>query len=204
VSAAGSPIGDPVLHLLAGSNGAGKSTYFTEVLGPATGLEFVNADLIAAALWPDDPEGNSYEAAAIATELRDRNLAAGKSFVYETVFSHPSKLELVTDALGRGYLVELHVIVIPLPLAETRVRLRQAAGGHGVPAAKIAERYARLWLLVAEAVKLATRAHVYDNSNATEPFRPIASFEHGNLRGAASWPRWAPKALTDLTESAPS
>ena len=40
-------MGDPVLHLLAGPNGAGKSTFYQEILGPATGLPFVNADEIA-------------------------------------------------------------------------------------------------------------------------------------------------------------
>ena len=57
----------PVLHLLAGPNGAGKSTYVHDVLSPATVLPFINAD----------------------------EIADGSSFISETVFSHPSKIELV-------------------------------------------------------------------------------------------------------------
>ena len=67
---------DPVLHLLAGPNGAGKSKLFAEVIGPATHLEFVNADEIAAQRWPEDPEGRPYDAAVIAAERRAELIAA--------------------------------------------------------------------------------------------------------------------------------
>jgi len=67
---------DPVLHLLAGPNGAGKSMLHDTVIGPATHLEFVSADLIAAQRWPEDPAGSSYKAASLAAERR--SLAAGR------------------------------------------------------------------------------------------------------------------------------
>lgn len=56
---------DRILIVLAGPNGAGKSTFFDIFLAP-TGIRFVNADLIAHAIDPDDSSSFAYEAAKIA------------------------------------------------------------------------------------------------------------------------------------------
>ena len=117
--------GDPVLHLLAGPNGSGKSTLYERVIEPVTGLEFVNADRIAKAIWPEAPEAHSYDAAVIAGQLRDDRLSAGRSFCYETVFSHESKLDVVHHAMAIGFIVELHVVIVPVELTVARVKLRQ-------------------------------------------------------------------------------
>jgi predicted ABC-type ATPase len=189
---------DPVLHLLAGPNGAGKSTLYEAVVGPATHLEFVNADAIAAARWPEDPSGRSYEASAVAADRRTELLGQRRSFVTETVFSHQSKLELLRAAMTAGYLVTLHVVMVPEGLAVARVTSRVASGGHTVPEQKIRMRYQRLWPLIAEAIKLVDNAFVYDNTRAKPAFRVVATFERGSLIGAADWPRWTPKLLRDV------
>lgn len=186
---------DPVLHLVVGPNGAGKSTLHDAVLGPATHLEFVNADVIAAQTWPEDPAGRSYDAAVLAAQRRAELIEARASFVSETVFSHRSKLELVTAAVDAGYLVSLQVVLVPEELAVARVANRVGGGGHTVPEAKIRERYGRLWPLVAEAIAVVDNAHLYDNSRAVKPFRMVATFEHGYAVGAAAWPAWTPAAL---------
>lgn len=71
-------------------------------------------------------------------------MTLGKSFIAETVFSHPSKLELVDEARMHEYTVVLHVVMIPEKLAVQRVRYRVRAGGHDVPEDKIRQRYQRL------------------------------------------------------------
>ena len=71
----------PVVHILAGPNGAGKSTYYERILGPETGLPFINADVIAKEYWPEDAEAKSYEAAEMAAAARAAALKAGRSFV---------------------------------------------------------------------------------------------------------------------------
>lgn len=190
--------GDPVLHLLAGPNGSGKSTLYEKVIEPVTGLEFVNADRIAKAIWPSEPEARSYDAAAIAAQLRDARLAVGTSFCYETLFSHGSKLDVVGDAMARGYIVELHVVVVPVALSVARVKLRAAAGGHDVPEPTIRQRYDRLWPLIARAIGVVTRAYVYDNTSAASPYRRLATFEHGQVVGTADWTPWTPPPLVGL------
>ena len=189
---------DPVLHLLAGPNGAGKSKLHEEVIAPATHLEFVNADEIAAQRWPDDPEGRSYDAAVVAAERRAALLAARTSFVTETVFSHRSKVELVQQARAAGYLITLHVVLVPEELAVARVAKRVEHGGHAVPEDKVRSRFHRLWPLVAEAITVADAALVYDNSRIKPAFRLVAAFDHGTLIGESDWPQWTPPALRDL------
>jgi predicted ABC-type ATPase len=188
---------DPVLHLLAGPNGAGKSTLHDTVIGPATHLEFVNADLIAAQRWPEDPAGSSYKAATLAAERRSHLIENRVSFVTETVFSHESKLELVRAAVGAGYLVTLHVVAVSEELAVARVNNRVDVGGHLVPEHKIRERYRRLWPLVPAALDLVDGATGYDNSLAAQPFRVVARFERGTVVGESDWPAWTPEPLRD-------
>src|SRR3954471_6027816 len=104
---------DPVLHLLAGPNGSGKSTLWTYVLEPELHLEFVNADVIAAERWPDDPASHAYDAADVAQVRRRELITQRCSFATETVFSHESKIELVSGAVAAGYLVTLHILAVP-------------------------------------------------------------------------------------------
>lgn len=186
---------DPVLHLVAGPNGSGKTTLVSRVLQPVTHLPFVNADVIAAQRWPDTQVEQAYDASRAAAQERDQLIAAGLSFITETVFSHPSKLALIEQAHQAGYRVELHVVLLPEDATVERVSHRVHAGGHHVPESKIRERYQRLWPLVARARKLADMTYVYDNSLAATPLRLIARYEHGAPIGAPVWPTWAPPEL---------
>lgn len=189
----------PVLHVIAGPNGAGKSTLYAQVLGPATGLSFVNADEIAADRWDVLTPERTYEAARAAGQLRDDYVASRRSFVTETVYSHESKVEFVDAAVAAGYRTTLHVVMVPVELAVARVPNRVANGGHPVPEDKIRGRFARLWTHVAATVPLTTETVFYDNTNAAAPLRVVARFEHGVLVGPAAWPTWTPPELAALT-----
>lgn len=182
----------PVLHVLAGPNGSGKSTFAHEVLQPVTGLPFVNADEIAARRWPGHEQEHAYDASRTAADERERALANRRSFITETVFSHPSKHALVHRASAAGYLVALHVMLVPVELSVARVRHRVEHGGHRVPEGKIRARYERLWALVLASVEIADGATFYDNTRASEPFRTVARFERGQPAGPTTWPAWTP------------
>lgn len=185
----------PVLHLLAGPNGAGKSSYAHDVLVPVTHLSFINADEIAADKWPDAQIEHAYEAARLAESQRREMIAEGASFISETVFSHPSKVQLVSDAVDAGYLVHLHVVMVPVELTVQRVLERVRRGGHAVPEKNIRDRYDRLWGHIRDAIGIADVTEVLDNSSGGAPFRLCATFEHAELIEAPSWPIWTP---TDL------
>lgn len=183
------------LHLLAGSNGAGKSTFVASAIGPMTGLPFINADVMAAEKWPGDEEAHAYDASHAAAQMRARALSRGESFITETVFSHPNKLDLVVRAQELGYRVKLYVIMVPLTTTQNRVLERVDDGGHSVPREKISERYARLWSLFRRAREIADVTKVYDNSLAEAPFKLVAKYSHGVLDASHEYPNWAPLPL---------
>jgi predicted ABC-type ATPase len=183
------------LHVVVGPNGSGKTTFVTEFLAPELpSYAYVNADEIAKARWPADSDAHAYEAARVAAKTRAHLIAAGRSFIAETVFSHPSKLHMVRSAREAGYQVVLHVMLVPEELAVRRVAYRVRAGGHDVPEHKVRERYQRLWGLIAQAISLAHRAVAYDNSLFAGPVK-IAEFFEGLPSGAATWPAWAPEPM---------
>lgn len=185
------------LDLVVGPNGAGKSTFVELVLAPLRpGVTFVNADVIAAARWPDDPSGHAYDAARVAADTRAALITAGLPFIAETVFSHASKLDLITRAQAAGYTVTLHVLLVSEQMSVQRVAHRVLAGGHDVPEEKIRGRYARLWPLVADAITRVDLAHVFDNSRLDGPDE-LAMFAGGVPVGPCRWPDWAPASLTD-------
>jgi len=187
------------LDLVVGPNGSGKSTFVDRHLAPLLpGSVFVNADVIAKDRWPESPEEHSYEAARIAATIRDALVAQGESFIAETVFSHPSKLDLIDRARRAGYVVVLHVVLVPVELSVARVAERVVEGGHRVPENKIRQRFARLWPLVAEAIDRSDHATVYDNT-APDVTRIVARFVEGDVVGDVTWPAWTPAELTANT-----
>ena len=158
-------------------------------------MTFVNADVIAAQRWPEDPQAHAYDAADVATLTRTRLIELRQPFIAETVFSHPSKLDLLDQARTAGYTVELQVLLVPEDLAVERVAYRVASGGHSVPEDKIRSRYQRLWPLVTAAITRADTTHVWDNSRYDGPGE-VALFSAGTAIGPCRWPDWTSRELT--------
>ncbi|OBH07853.1 ATPase [Mycobacterium sp. E2699] len=183
------------LDLVVGPNGAGKSTFIAFTLAPLLpGSPVVNADEIARRRWPEDPASHAYDAARVAADTRARLIELGRSFIAETVFSHPSKPDLIRTARAEDFTVVLHVLLVPEDLAVERVRHRVRAGGHDVPEAKVRQRHRRLWGPVAEALALADLATVYDGSRLRGP-RIVARLSGGQPVGSPHWPAWSPEIL---------
>lgn len=185
------------LDLVIGCNGAGKTTLVEQHLLPILHTPFVNADEIARQRWPSAPEQHSYDAARIAERTRTTMIGLGRSFIAETVFSHPSKLELIDLAHDHDFRVVLHVVMVPEDYAVERVRLRVDSGGHTVPEDKIRARYARVWPLAARAIALSDQAAVYDNRARRTTV--VARFVDGICPTPPQWPDWTPTALQNTT-----
>lgn len=181
------------MWLLVGPNGAGKSTYYERVVAPHLNAPFVNADHIARARWPVHYARHAYDAARLAARTRDALLLAGKSFVAETVFSHPSKLDLIRRAKARGYVLWMSYINVASPeLAVARVGQRLRQGGHPVPPDKVRERYRRIGANVLAALPAADRLAVVDNGAAGKALRDVLLFEQGApVWAARDLPAWA-------------
>ena len=184
------------LWILAGGNGTGKSTFYRTQLAPF-GLPFINADILAKELYPESPEEHSYDAAKLATEMRFRLLQEGRSFCFETVFSHPSKIDFVAQAKVLDYeiiLVFIHLDMVSLNQA--RVAQRISEGGHKVPDDKIANRIPRLLQNIKKTLPLCDQAYILNNSRLDSPFQQVAVIRQGQkIQQKIPLPDWAKDLL---------
>jgi len=172
----------PQLWLLAGGSGAGKTTFYEQTLAKH-GIVFVNADVIARTLYPENPEVFSYQAAREAQSIRSRYLQERRTFCFETVFSHPSKIDFVAQAKSTNYeiiLVFIHLAFVELNCA--RVAQRVSSGGHGVAQNKIEERIPRLLKNIRTAIPLCDEVRLLDNSSAEVPYSRVATLLDGFWR----------------------
>lgn len=171
-----------ILWLLSGANGAGKSTYYRLFL-ELKKLPFVNADEIAKKKFPGGTAEEAKKAQFEAHEIYIKTLNSGINFCYETVFSHPLKLDFIKLAQAHGYFVNLVYIHLDDPeLNIARVIQRVGEGGHDVPDDKIKSRIPRTMDYVSEAVILANKAIVYDNSSTTDRYKEMAFLVSGLIK----------------------
>lgn len=186
------------LWLLAGGNGSGKSTFYRTQLQPQ-GMPFVNADILAKELFPEHPEQYSYEAAKLAEQIRLQLLKDGRTFCFETVFSHPSKIDFVAQAKALGY--EIVLVFIHLDntaLNNARVSQRVAEGGHNVPEDKVSERIPRTLKNIGQVLPLCDCVYLLDNSRSDNPFKQIAVLGGGVVTAKDfPLPQWAKSLLMD-------
>ena len=158
---------------------------------------FINADNIAKTLDSKNTEQISYRAAKIAERLREDLLIKGVSFCFETVFSHPSKIDFIAEAKSLGY--EVILVFIHLgndELNQARVAQRVSEGGHNVPAEKIVSRIPRALDHLRIALPLADETYILDNSLNSEPFRQVAVICQGKLnKKMKRLPTWATEIL---------
>jgi predicted ABC-type ATPase len=180
----------PTLILLAGPNGAVKTTFYEAHLKDK-GLPFINADRMVTE-WGID----AYEAARMAQTLRNRFIEESRSFISETVFSDPvgEKISMLERAASLGFEVTLIFIGLnSVALSRKRVETRVRAGGHPVPPGKLKGRYERSLSNLNQAVSRLARVIVYDNSRKAPNFRFLFWFEAGSLirQTKAALPAWA-------------
>ena len=131
------------LYIIAGCNGAGKTTASFTVLPELLQVrEFVNADEIARGLSPFQPENVSIEAGRIMLRRIQDLLAQQADFAFETTLATRSFVGLIDRAQAQGYTVTLiYYWLDSVELAIARVRARVAEGGHNIPDEVVARRY---------------------------------------------------------------
>lgn len=204
--------GGPLLVVIAGHNGAGKTTCYEQFLKPFlddVDLEYINADNIEREMklaYSDEglkrsPQEFS-ELARIEADLqRETALKSGRDFCFETVASHISKVDLMAKAISLGYTVILFFIGLDSPSkSHQRVQLRVARKGHDVPYEKIIERYPRVLENMRTAMRVATLAIAIDNSQegfaGSTEYIPVAFFKDGKLiERISDYPKWMDQIL---------
>jgi predicted ABC-type ATPase len=160
------PAPKPTIYLIAGCNGAGKTTFAKEFLPHEVKcLRFYNADEIARGLSPLDPSAGAIKAGRLLlSEVRD-SITRHETFALESTLSGKTYVRIFQRALSLGFELELHYLWLSqVEQAIARVRRRVRMGGHDVPVADIRRRFKRsLNHLVSDYLPLTTRWAIWDN-----------------------------------------
>jgi len=182
----------PIIYLIAGCNGAGKTTFAKSFLpNEAKCLNFLNADLIAQGLSPLNTRAAAIKAGRLLSEEFRTFVARHDTFGFESTLSGKTYLGLLRQAKQRGFRLYLHYLWLPNPaIAIARVRERVKKGGHDVPEADVRRRFSRSRQhFVHDYAPLADRWAVWDNQ--TSPPRLLAESETcplGRLGTIVEWP----------------
>ena len=166
----------PVLHLIAGPKGVGRTTLYRTLISQRyPGLPFANT-----------------------VESRNALLAQGKDFATRMLFTHTSELDLLPQARAQGFATVLYVLCVDAPwLLRRRVRHRGAEAGKDVAPHRISPQLSRMLAFLREGVEFADLSLLFD-SNELEDGGPVllVSVAAGRMRvHTASRPRWMEKVL---------
>ena len=119
---------------------------------------------------------NSYSVAIVADFFKEQYLKHRISFSFETVFSHPAKIDILRRAQAAGFKTYMYFVATENPVINVnRIRERVALGGHDVPEEKTRSRYLRCMEQVRYALPYLNRAYFFDNS--TEQSIYLAEYE---------------------------
>jgi len=155
------------LYIIAGCNGAGKTTASFTILPEVLDCEeFINADEIAKGLSPFQPESVAVQAGRIMLTRIDELLQKGETFAFETTLATKSYKQKIEWAQANGYEVTLLFFWLDSPnMAKKRVAQRVAEGGHSIPSQTIERRYhngiANLFAIYIDMVDI---CYIFDNS----------------------------------------
>jgi predicted ABC-type ATPase len=158
--------GMPTIYLIAGCNGAGKTTFAKQFLPhEAKCLNFLNADLIAQGLSPLNTRAAAIKAGLLLLVEFRAFVARRETFAFKSTLSGTTHIGLLQRAIRAGFRIHLHYLWLPnLTIAIARVHERVKKGGHGVPLADIRRRFGRsLQHFVRDYAPLADRWAVWDN-----------------------------------------
>lgn len=158
----------PILIIIAGPNGSGKTSITNKLLNHKWVEEcvYINPDNIAKDLFGDwNNKDAVLKAAVYSTKLREECLQEMKSLIFETVLSSTEKVSFIEKAKQLGYFIRLFFIGTDSPtINASRIAQRVIDGGHDVPISKIISRYAKSIINCAACAKIANRTYIYDNS----------------------------------------
>ena len=189
----------PRIYVLAGVNGAGKSSVGGAAFR-ALGADYFNPDEAARSLMAADPVLPQTEANAHAWQqgkrLLERAITEGLDFAYETTLGANTMPRLLRQAAQKG--IEIFVWYAGLSSAEMhigRVKARVMKGGHDIPEADIRRRYQHSRLNLIHLLPHLTALRVYDNSTDADPAKGmtpkpvlVLHLEQGKILNAPDLP----------------
>jgi predicted ABC-type ATPase len=205
----------PCIYVLAGTNGAGKSS-IAGAMFLAQGTGYFDPDEAARRILAANPGLAQAEANSAAwnqgRRLLERAIAERLNFAFETTLGGRTIPALLGAALSAG--VEVRIWYVGLRSAAlhvARVRARVAKGGHDIPELAIRDRYDSSRLNLIRLLPRLTELRVYDNSDEANPdagaapqpklLLHVAAGRMVSLCDLAATPEWAKPILAAAIKS---
>lgn len=187
----------PVLIVIAGPNGSGKTSVTTRILNHKwlEDSEYINPDFVARDIFGDWNNHDSVlKAANFCNDWRERCIIERKSLIFETVMSAPDKVDFILRAKEAGFFVRLFFVSTTSPIINAkRVASRVLNGGHDVPITKIISRYDKSVANCAALAQYVDRLYVYDNSVDDVEAQLLFRLSNGEIvkKYVENLPAWA-------------
>jgi len=163
----------PGIYVLAGTNGAGKSSIAGAML-LQRGVEYFNPDEAARRILAANPGTTQLQANGAAwhegRRLLERAIAERLDFAFETTLGGNTITTLLERAAASG--IEVRIWYAGLSSRElhiARVRSRVGKGGHDIAERRIRERYDASRLNLIRLLPSLSELRVYDNSEKADP-----------------------------------
>ena len=187
----------PVLIVVAGPNGSGKTTITSKILRHEwlENAVYINPDNIAQERFGDwnSPEA-VLDAARYCKSWREESLKNRQSLIFESVFSSDEKVDFVCRAKQQGYFIRLFFVATSHPsINAARIAKRVIHGGHDVPISKIISRYQKSIFNCKKIIPSVDRLYVYDNSAEDQDASLLFRMSDGKLvkKYTDDIPQWA-------------
>ena len=166
----------PVLLVLAGVNGAGKSSIGGDVMLRRAGLTWFNPDhytrlLVEAGLAPDEANARAWQH---GVDLLDQAIAQGHSHAMETTLGGQTMAQKIAAAARTHDVLVWYCGLASAEQHIARVAARVAAGGHDIPREKIRERWVQAPLNLIALMPHLSELRVFDNSAQAAPGTVVA------------------------------
>lgn len=190
-------IHNPVLIVIAGPNGSGKTSVTSKILHHEwmENAVYINPDIIAQEKFGD---WNSKDAVMQAVEyceiLREKCIEERKSLTFETVLSIEDKVDYILRAKEAGFFIRFFFVCTEHPtINAARIARRVMEGGHDVPITKIISRYDKSIANCCIVSEFVDRAYIYDNSVENMDAQLLFRLSNGKLikQYVDAIPRWA-------------
>ena len=191
----------PVLIVIAGPNGSGKTTITSRILKHEwlEGAIYINPDIVAQEKFGD---WNSQEAVLKSIKycesLREDCLQKKQSLIFETVLSADNKIDYIKRAKEAGFFIRLFFVSTEHPSVNaSRIARRVMKGGHDVPISKVVSRYYKSIVNCMKASKYADRTYVYDNTEENSEAKILFRMTDGKIakRYMEELPQWTAPIL---------
>lgn len=158
----------PVLIVIAGPNGSGKTSVTSKILQHEWMEDsvYINPDIVAQEKFGDWNSMDAIKKAVVyCEEWREKCLAERKSLIFETVLSAKDKIDYIERAKTAGFFIRLFFVCTKSPaINASRIAQRVMKGGHDVPITKVISRYQKSILNCKYIATKVDRTYLYDNS----------------------------------------